>query len=138
MLSVATQFFSEFAGALNQKDATRASNYYFTHSKFISREYKQVCSGCKQLIKANQQFIDQFFLKGLSEKSPKTLRTLKLSNRMFFCMVEWQSEDENEKVVNNSRMSYTLKNEGDNPFKIMVNVMNETVDDVNALLALQG
>lgn len=50
-------------------------------------------------------------------------------------MVEWQSEGENEMVGINPCMSYTLQNEGDYQFKIMVTVMNETAYDVNPLLA---
>jgi ketosteroid isomerase-like protein len=129
-------FFSEFAVALNQKDASKVSDYYYTPSIFVSRGTKQVCSDWQQLVKFNQQFIDQFLLKELNERTLKIVKTLKLSKKLFFCMVEWQYEDENEMVAIDTRMSFTLKKEGDSQFKIMVTVLIETVDDVNALLAV--
>lgn len=84
MLSVAGDIFNEFAGALNQNDATRVSDYNYTLSIFVSHESKQACSDWQQLVKVNQQFIDQLFQEQLNERTPKILKTLKLSKKLFF------------------------------------------------------
>lgn len=135
-MSAVRHFFVDFAGALNKKDATKVSQYYYTPSIFVSRESKQVCSDGQQLVKNNQQFIEHLFPKESCECTAKILKTIKLSSKLFFCMVEWQYKDENAMVGDNPLMSFTLKSEGGNQFKIMVTVINETANDLNALLAV--
>ena len=124
MASQSETFFEEYAEALNSGDANTLSGFHLLPTIFMNDQKKKVCNGHDELMRYNTRLLENLEHAGVAKHVPLVNQAMRLSESVLFCNVRWRCFDRDDNVMFSSTCSYTLQQESEDVFKIIVVVLD--------------